>query len=107
MEREKRNGSKGRERRGREGKKRDNDNYYLLRMIINKRLYFCIQFFNFDIQYIDKYCIEIKCIPYIPEYGKVQTVSLDSVMGIWCVRAIKPVEAHTSPYGHGLHRSMV
>lgn len=46
------------------------DNYYLLRMIINKRFSYFIQFFNFDIQYIDKYSIERKCIPYIPEYGK-------------------------------------
>lgn len=48
----------------------NNDNYYLLRIILNKRFGFCIQFFIFDIQYIDKYSIERKCIPYIPKYGK-------------------------------------
>lgn len=50
--------------------KKNNDNYYLLRMILNKRFCFCIHFFKIDIQYIDKYSIERKCIPYIPEYGK-------------------------------------
>lgn len=64
-------------------------------------------FSNFDIQYIDKYSIERKCIPYIPKYGKAWTVSKDKAIGIWRIRAIKPVEAHTSPYGHGLHGSMV
>ena len=57
---------KKKEKRGR----RDNDNYYLLRMILNKRFCFCIHFFKIDIQYIDKYSIERKYIPYIPEYGK-------------------------------------
>lgn len=76
-------------------------------MILNKRFWFCIQFFIFDIQYIDKYSIERKCIPYIPEYGKVQTISKDNAIGIWRVRDTKPVEAHTSPYGHGLHRTRV
>ena len=28
------------------GRKRNNDNYYLLRMILNKRFCFCIQFFK-------------------------------------------------------------
>lgn len=76
-------------------------------MIINKRFYIRIRFFNFDIQYIDKYSIERKCIPYIPEYGKAQAISKDNVMGIWSVQAVKPVEAHISPYGHGLHRIRV
>ena len=83
------------------------DNYYLLRMIINKRFCFRIHFFIFDIQYIDKYSIERKYIPYIPEYGKVQTISKDNAIGIWCIRSVKPIEAHTSPYGRGLHGSMV
>ena len=39
------------------------DNYYLLRIILNKRFRFRIHFFKFDIQYIDKYSIERKCIP--------------------------------------------
>lgn len=56
--------------KGREREEGNNDNYYLLRMILNKRFCFRIQFFIFDIQYIDKYSIERKCIPYIPEYGK-------------------------------------
>ena len=64
-------------------------------------------FSNFDIQYIDKHSIERKCIPYIPKYGKSQTVSKDNAMGIWCIRYVKPIEAHTSPYGRGLHGSMV
>ena len=64
-------------------------------------------FSNFDILYIDKYSIERKCIPYIPKYGKSQTVSKDSVIGIWCVWTVKPIETHTSPYGHGLHGTMV
>ena len=64
-------------------------------------------FSNFDIQYIDKYSIERKCIPYIPKYGKSRTVSKDNAMGIWCIRSVKPIEAHTSPYGRGLHGSMV
>ena len=50
--------------------RKDNDNYYLLRMILNKRFCFRIHFSNFDIQYIDKYSIERKCIPYIPKNGK-------------------------------------
>ena len=83
------------------------DNYYLLRMIINKSFCFRIHFFIYDIQYIDKYSIERKCIPYIPEYGKVQTISKDNVIGIWRVWAVKPIEAHTSPYGHGLHKTRV
>nr|DAP05352.1 MAG TPA: hypothetical protein [Caudoviricetes sp.] len=37
---------------------RDNDNYYLLRMNINKSFRYCIQFFNYDIHYIDKNSIE-------------------------------------------------
>ena len=37
---------------------RDNDNYYILRMIINKSFRYCIQFFKFDIHYIDKNSIE-------------------------------------------------
>ena len=41
-----------------EENKKDNDNYYLLRMIINKSFRYCIQFFNFDIHYIDKNSIE-------------------------------------------------
>lgn len=61
------------------------DNYYLLRMIINKRFCFCIHFFKIDIQCIDKYSIERKCVPYIPEYGKVQTISKDNAIGIWRV----------------------
>ena len=89
------------------GEGRDNDNYYLLRMILNKRFCFQIHFFIFDIQYIDKYSIERKCIPYIPKYGKTSTVSKDNAIGIWCVLTVKPIEAHTSPYGHGLHRTMV
>lgn len=64
-------------------------------------------FSNFDIQYIDKYSIERKCIPYIPKYGKSQTVSKDNAMGIWCIRSVKLIEAHTSSYGRGLHGSMV
>lgn len=92
--------------KGERGKK-NNDNYYLLRMILNKRFCFHIHFFIFDIQYIDKYSIERKCIPYIPEYGKTQTESKDSVIGIWRVRDTKPIEAHTSPYGHGLHKTRV
>lgn len=64
---ERRNGRK-RKKVGRE--EGNNDNYYLLRMILNKRFCFRIQFFIFDIQYIDKYSIERKCIPYIPEYGE-------------------------------------
>ena len=64
-------------------------------------------FSSFDIQYIDKYSIERKCIPYIPEYGKARTESKDNAIGIWRVQRVKPVEAHTSPYGHGLHRTMV
>ena len=76
-------------------------------MIINKRFCFRIHFFIFDIQYIDKYSIERKYIPYIPEYGKVQTISKDNVIGIWRVRTAKPIEAHTSPWGHGLHRVRV
>ena len=64
-------------------------------------------FSNFDILYIDKYSIERKCIPYIPKYGKSWTVSKDSVIGIWSGGTVKPIEAHTSPYGHGLHRTMV
>ena len=53
-----------------EDRKKLIDNYYLLRMILNKRFFLCIHFFKIDIQYIDKYSIERKCIPYIPEYGK-------------------------------------
>lgn len=49
-----------------EERKKLNENYYLLRMIINKSFCFCIHFFNFDIQYIDNYSIERKCIPYMP-----------------------------------------
>lgn len=64
-------------------------------------------FFKFDIQYIDKCSIERKCIPYIPENGKPWTISKDNVIGIWRVWAAKPIEAHTSPWGHGLHRTMV
>ena len=64
-------------------------------------------FSNFDIQYIDKHSIERKCIPYIPKYGKSQTVSKDNVIGIWCIRSVKLIEAHTSSYGRGLHGSMV
>ena len=64
-------------------------------------------FSNFDIQYIDKYSIERKCIPYIPKYGKSQTVSKDNAIVIWRIWAWQPTEAHTSPYGHGLHRTMV
>ena len=64
-------------------------------------------FSNFDILYIDKYSIERKCIPYIPKYGKSQTVSKDNAMGIWCIRSVKLIEAHTSSYGRGLHGSMV
>ena len=41
--------------RGREG--RDNDNYYLLRMIINKKFCFSIQFFPVSI-----YCISINIV---------------------------------------------
>lgn len=79
------------ERRGREWeenakreeeRKKINDNYYLMRMIINKRFCFRIRFFNFDIQYIDKYSIERKCIPYIPKNGKARTKSKDNVTGI-------------------------
>ena len=64
-------------------------------------------FSSFDIQYIDKYSIERKCIPYILKYGKSQTVSKGNAIGIWSVWTVKPIEAHTSPYGHGLHRTMV
>ena len=46
-------------------------------------------------------------MPYIPKYGKVQTVSKDNAIGIWSVGTAKPIEAHTSPYGRGLHGSMV
>ena len=99
-----RNGRKRKKGREREG---DNDKYYLLRMILNKRFCFQIHFFIFDIQYIDKYSIERKCIPYIPQYGKARTVSKDNAIGIWRVRDTKPVEAHTSSYGRGLHGSMV
>ena len=83
------------------------DNYYLLRMILNKRFCFQIHFFIFDIQYIDKCSIERKYIPYIPEYGKARAISKDNAMGIWCIRSVKPIEAHTSPYGHGLHKTRV
>ena len=98
-----------REKKWKQGERAEKliDNYYLLRMIINKRFCLCIHFFIFDIQYIDKYSIERKCIPYIPKYGKTQTVSKDNATGIWCIRSVKPTEAHTSPYGHGLHRTMV
>ena len=64
-------------------------------------------FSNFDIQYIDKYSIERKCIPYIPKYGKAWTVSKGNVTGIWRVLTVKLIEAHTSSYGRGLHRTMV
>lgn len=68
------NGKIWKRRNGRKRKKEweegNNDNYYLLRMILNKRFCFCIHFFKIDIHYIDKYSIERKCIPYIPEYGK-------------------------------------
>lgn len=101
-------GKYGKEEMEEKGKrKKIIDNYYLLRMILNKRFRFRIHFFIFDIQYIDKYSIERKCIPYIPEYGKVQTISKDNVIGIWRVWAVKPIEAHTSPYGHGLHKTRV
>lgn len=103
-------GKYGKEEMEEKGKRQEGkiiDNYYLLRMILNKRFCFRIQFFIFDIQYIDKYSIERKCIPYIPEYGKAQTISKDNAIGIWRVWTVKPIEAHTSPYGHGLHRSMV
>ena len=42
---------KGKRENGRKWKKRrrDNDNYYLLRMIINKKLCFSIQFFPISI----------------------------------------------------------
>lgn len=66
-------GKYGKEEMEEKGKRKEGkiiDNYYLLRMILNKRFCFRIQFFIFDIQYIDKYSIERKCIPYIPEYGK-------------------------------------
>ena len=76
-------------------------------MILNKRFCFRIHFFKIDIQYIDKYSIERKCMPYIPEYGKVQTISKDNVTWIWRVWDTKPIEAHTSPWGHGLHGTMV
>ena len=84
------------EEKGKERKKLIENNY-LLRMILNKRFCFCIHFFKFDIHYIDKCSIERKCIPYIPKYGKVQTVSKDNAIGIWRVQRVKPVEAHTSP----------
>ena len=58
------------EEKGKRERREDNDNYYLLRMILNKRFCFCIHFFKIDIHYIDKCSIERKCIPYIPEYGK-------------------------------------
>ena len=90
-----------------EDRKKLIDNYYLLRMILNNRFCFHIHFFIFDMQYIDKYSIERKCIPYIPENGKPWTISKDNVIGIWRVRTVKPIEAHTSPYGHGLHKTRV
>ena len=98
-----------REKKWKQGERTEKiiDNYYLLRMILNKRFCFCIHFFKIDIQYIDKYSIERKCMPYIPKYGKVQTVSKDNGIWIWRVWAVKPIEAHTSPYGHGLHKVRV
>ena len=57
-------GKYGKEEMEEKGKmKKIIDNYYLLRMILNKRFRFRIHFFKFDIQYIDKYSIERKCIP--------------------------------------------
>lgn len=69
------NGKIWKRRNGRKRKKvgreeGNNDNYYLLRMILKKKFCFCIQFFKIDIHYIDIYSIERKCMPYIPEYGK-------------------------------------
>ena len=40
---------KERKKKNRERGRRDNDNYYLLRMIINKKFCFSIQFFPFSI----------------------------------------------------------
>ena len=83
------------------------DNNYLLRMILNKRFCFHIHFFIFDIHYIDIYSIERKCMPYIPEYGKVQTISKDNVIGIWRVQRVKPRRGLYKPMGHGLHKTRV
>ena len=62
---------------------------------------------SFDILYIDKYSIERKKKQNITKNRKTRTESKDNVIGIWSVWTAKPIEAHTSPWGHGLHRTMV